>query len=103
MSNLNKETIEKIKGKAKDYALNLTFPFTWSSERVEGARDDAANDYEAAATEWAGKAQPAIDALDELLKQLPEGNTLNYYFAKEQVIKAREELAKYKEVENGKA
>jgi hypothetical protein len=59
------------------------------------------NHHQAGATEWAGRAQPVVDALEELLKQLPTGNTLNLYFAKEQVIKAREELAKYKEVSNG--
>lgn len=67
MSNLSKETCERIAG----------------------------------ALHEAGRAQPVIDAMEPLLKQLPSGNSLNLYFAKEQVIKAREELAKYKEVTNG--
>jgi hypothetical protein len=101
MSNLNKETIEKIKERAKDYALNLTFPLTWSSERVEGARDDAANDYEAAATEWAGKAQGLADALQKV------SNIISWMDREDKYCQALREvvapaIAKYKEVSNEK-
>lgn len=90
---LPQQTKSKIIAEARKYASD--------KEPNDDYVDNALCSYAAGATEWTGKAQPAIDALDELLKQLPKGDTLNFYFAKEQVIKAREELAKYKEVGNG--
>lgn len=77
--------------------MNVNLNNTDNNDYVRGYKDGK----KAGATEWAGEAQGLVDAIDELLKQLPTGNTLNFYFAKEQVIKAREALAKYKEVTNG--
>lgn len=91
---LPKETLEAIRKEAKDYALNLAFPITWSSERVEGARDDAATDYEKAATEWAGKAQGLAETLKWIQMHCPIEPIVD------DAISAA--LAKYKEVENEK-
>lgn len=93
MSNLSKETIDRIDSEA----VKL-YPIAASHTITDGPRAG----YKKGATEWAGRAQPVVDAVDKLLELLPSGNLLNYYFAKEQVIKAREELAKYKEVSNDK-
>lgn len=94
--NIPQTTIDRINAEADLYGFVI--PYNGSKTFYI---EDKVKGYQAGATEWAGKAQPAIDALEALLKELPTGNTLNFYFAKELVIKAREELAKYKEVTNG--
>jgi hypothetical protein len=87
MSNLPKETIERIEADALAYA-----------KMIPDCLPHIA--YRRGATSEAEKAQPVIDAMEELLNKLPNGIKLISYFAKEQVIKAREELAKYREVGN---
>jgi hypothetical protein len=93
---LPKETMEKIRAEAKERC-----PLIILSNKQKSHVDRYRIEYHAGATEWAGKAQPVVDALEALLNILPSGSVLDHYFAKEQVIKAREALAKYKEVENG--
>jgi len=98
--NIPQETIDKIQKEARDYALNLSFPIIWSSEKVEGARNDAATDYEKGATEWVGKAQPVIDISGEIIGLLDP--TRKYVLIPtETITRLYNALAKYKEVTNG--
>jgi hypothetical protein len=89
MSNLSKETIDRIKARSKEYAGEHI------SEQIA---------YQSGATEWAGMAQqPLLDLLDEARLQIEylhkkfgatgSGNNV--------LARIETELAKYREVGNG--
>jgi len=49
------EALDIIIQQSKEYAKKLQWPSTWSTDRRDGAKEDAANDWQAGATEYATK------------------------------------------------
>lgn len=103
MSNLSQGTIKRIEKEAEHYAdAKIGEKAKHISHPLSHRWDDAKDDYEAGATEWAGKAQSVVDFLEEI------GNgpfPINQKELEEWLLKtkrdARAALAKYKEVIGG--
>jgi len=91
MSHLPQETIDKIKAEAERYAELF--------KHGEAYRKPA---YADGATEWAGKANPVIDALEQI-QNSPTPYTVNEmeWWIETARNLAATALAKYKEVTNG--
>lgn len=100
---LPQELSDKIKADAENYAGVMV----WVNKNPKGEEQlfyeyIAATSHQAGATEWAGRAQPVIDFLEEI------GNgpfPINQKELEEWLLKtkrdARTAIAKYKEVSNG--
>lgn len=68
------EVVNTIIQQSKEYAKKLQWPSTWSTDRRGGAKEDAANDWQAGATEYATKLHQA-EQERELWKKESIGKT----------------------------
>jgi hypothetical protein len=89
---LPQETIDKIKADADKYGFVV--PYNGSKSFY---LEDKVKGYQAGATEWAGKAKPVVDALDQI-KNWSGGTEDAAYRMK---VIASDALEKYREVGNG--
>ena len=95
MSNLSKETIEKIKNNSETYAGVMV----WVNQNPKGEEQlfyeyISATSHEAGATEWAGRAEEYLIPALEWIKTYGPCDDLTVKFIDNA-------LAKYKEVGNG--
>lgn len=96
MMNLPNDITEKIKADAINYMHSEIKGMTGDDDIFPHHLQYA---HQAGATEWAGKAQELVDALEVCAKPI-EHNDANLALYTRQEI-ARRALAKYKEVTNG--
>lgn len=96
---LPQETIDKIKANAKAY-MHTEIKSMVGDDELQPHHLQYA--HEAGATEWAGKVQPIIDALEAFTSFLEVDIREEYLISKiPNYSKHKTALAKYKEVSNG--
>lgn len=94
MSNLSKETIDRINSEADLYGFVV--PYDGSNTFYV---DDKVKGYQAGATEWAGRAKPGIDLLEKMIEEFTGAAEMSdKEYDKELIKKSKAFIAKYKEV-----
>lgn len=98
---LPQETIDKIKAQAKSKSY-AKVKGSFESEYGRGYRSGYETGHEDGATEWAGKAQWLVDALDKIASfEVPKNHAERKSYIAYTKSVAFNALAKYKEVSNG--
>lgn len=97
MSNLPKETIDKINAEADKYGFVV--PYNGSKSFYI---EDKVKGYQAGATEWASNAQPVIESIEQIANSPEPANEreMASWIATARMT-AIVALAKYKEATNG--